>query len=140
MLISGSPRSPSGPTGSTRAMPCHSAVWVVTFAAAAAVLGGCQGAKPPPKAPPPPKVAVAAPTRDPVLEYGEYAGDLDAIQRIEIRPQVRGRLMKVHGPEGTEIEKGRLLYEIDPSEYIAAKERAIATRERAVADRERAAA
>jgi multidrug efflux system membrane fusion protein len=109
----------------------------ILFVLAASAVG-CQGRKGPSQLPPPTKVTVAAPTREAVLEYGEYTGYTDAIQRVAIKPQVHGRLIKVHVTEGTEIPKGTLLYEIDPDEYQMAQDRAVAARDRAYADKERA--
>jgi RND family efflux transporter MFP subunit len=117
------------------------AIRLITFmAVAVGMVAGCRNNNPAPKAPPLVKVSVGQPTREPVIEYGEYTGYTEAVQRIEIRPRVRGRIMKVHVPEGTEIEKGTLLYEIDPDEYQVAKDRAVAAQERAIADRQRAMA
>lgn len=104
------------------------------------VILGCDGKRQPPKAPPPVTVTIGYPEREPVLEYGEYTGYTEAIQRVEIRPQVRGRLLKVHVREGTEIEKGMLLYEIDPEEYQAALDKANATHARSKADHKRSLA
>lgn len=118
-----------------RLLPLRGAALLV---AAAAV--GCQGAKPPPPAPPPPKVSVAHPVVRTLSDYGEYTGYTDAIQRVEIRPQVKGRVLKVHVKEGTEITAGTPLYDIDPSEYMVARDDAKAALDRAVADQKRAAA
>lgn len=105
----------------------------------AAVLG-CQGGKPPAPTPPPAAVTVSRPAARMVSDWGEYTGHLDAVQRVEIRPQVKGRLLKVHFREGTEIEQGTPLYEIDPAEYQVARDEAKAALGKAIADRSRAAA
>lgn len=84
-----------------------------------------------------PKVTVSQPIVTKLAEYGEYTGYLDARQRVEIRPQIRGRLDKIHFIEGTEITKGTLLYEIDPREYQVARDDAAAALKRAEADLKR---
>lgn len=86
------------------------------------------------KAPPPPKVVVGHPAPRTLTDYGEYTGYLDAIQRIEIRPQVHGRIVAAPIPEGTEIKKGTLLFKIDDAEYVIARDRAAAALEQAKAD------
>lgn len=112
-------------------------VRVSLFLIAAAVLVGCQNAAGPPPAPPPPKVTVSQPVTRSVTEFGDYTGYLEAVQRVEIRPRVKGRIDKVHFHEGTEIPEGTLLYEIDPSEYQVARDQAKAALDRAIADKGR---
>jgi RND family efflux transporter MFP subunit len=85
-------------------------------------------------------VTISQPVVRTVADYGEYTGYLDAVQRVEIRPRIRGRIDKVYFREGTELEKGTLLYEIDPREYQVARDEAQAALNRAVADQRRAAA
>ncbi len=106
----------------------------------AAAVVGCQRAKPPAATPPPPKVTVSRPVARQVSDWGEYTGHLDAVQRVEIRPQVKGRLLKVHFREGTEITEGTPLYDIDPAEYTVARDEAKAALAKAGADQARAAA
>lgn len=108
------------------------------FLLATAAFTGCRNAAGPPPAPPTPKVTVSQPITKSVTEYGEYTGNLEAVQRVEIRPRVKGRIDKVHFKEGTEIREGTLLYEIDPSEYEVARDQAKAALDRAVADKGRA--
>ena len=119
--------------------PFHprTAIGVVTVLAAAI---GCQQGKPPAAAPPPPRVTVSRPVVQSVADWGEYTGHLDAVQRVEIRPQVKGRLLKVHFREGTEIEQGTPLYDIDPEEYRVARDESKAALGKAAADQTRAAA
>lgn len=73
-------------------------------------------------APPLPKVLVSHPVERPLVETREYTGHLDAVEVASVRARVRGILQKIHFEEGTEVEQGALLYEIDPSEYQAAVE------------------
>src|SRR5688572_18021974 len=113
---------------------------LLALVAGLAALAGCQPGKPPAPPPPTPKVTVSQPVVRTLAEFGEYTGYLDAVQRVEIRPRVKGRLDKVHVREGTEITKGTLLYEIDPREYEVARDDAKAAVDRALADQKRAAA
>jgi multidrug efflux system membrane fusion protein len=78
----------------------------------------------------PPKVTIAHPVRRQVTDYREYTGRIDAVESVNIVARVRGFLTKVNFPEGTEIKKGALLYEIDPREFEAAVQQAQADMQR----------
>jgi multidrug efflux system membrane fusion protein len=64
-------------------------------------------------------VQVTQPIEVPVVETREYTGHLQAVEKVEVRARVRAVLQKVHFQEGARVEKGDLLYELDPSEYQA---------------------
>jgi RND family efflux transporter MFP subunit len=83
------------------------------------VVSGCARPANKPRTLPPPKVAIAHPVRRPITEYHEFTGQTDAVESAEIRARVRGYLNKIDFQEGTEVEQGKLLYEIDPREYQA---------------------
>ncbi len=80
------------------------------------------GAKPGAAAPPPPIVKVSLPIVKELSESREYTGHLEPVEAVEVRARIRGVLEKIHFEEGAEVEKGALLYEIDPSEYQAVVE------------------
>ncbi|MEO6186607.1 MAG: efflux RND transporter periplasmic adaptor subunit [Steroidobacteraceae bacterium] len=92
------------------------------------VLSACS--KAPPAGPPPAmEVSVAVvPERD-ITEWDEYTGRLEAVNTVEIRPQVSGALQTVAFTEGKEVKKGELLFQIDPRPFQAELERALALRE-----------
>jgi len=69
---------------------------------------------------PPPVVIVAPVTRKTVPIYGEYVGQTAAVNTVEIRSQVQGFLERIAFVEGSTVQKGQLLFEIDPREYQAA--------------------
>jgi RND family efflux transporter MFP subunit len=73
---------------------------------------------------PPPVVIVAPVTRKTVPIYEEYVGQTAAVDAVEIRSQVEGFLEKIGFVEGSTVQKGQLLFEIDPREYQAAVLRA----------------
>ncbi len=84
---------------------------------------GCQKSQTSPAvAPPPPpaKVVVSRPMEQMLADMREYTGHLAAVETVAIQARVRGVLTEIHFQEGTEVQKGALLYEIDPSEYEAA--------------------
>ncbi len=69
--------------------------------------------------PPPPKVTVSKPHVQDVTNYLEFTGNTRAYEEIEIRARVSGFLKSMHFTPGTQVEKGALLFIIDPSEYEA---------------------
>jgi RND family efflux transporter MFP subunit len=70
-------------------------------------------------APPPPKVTVARPVVQEVIDYLEFTGNTRAIEEVEVRARVAGFLQSMHFTPGTQVEKGDLLFIIDPREYQA---------------------
>lgn len=81
------------------------------------VASGCDEAVPP--APPPPQVGVVDVTIEDVPIYMESVGETLGSLDIAIRARVEGTIDKVHFEEGLHIEKGALLYTIDPSPFTA---------------------
>lgn len=69
--------------------------------------------------PPPPKVTVAHPLQQEVIDYLEFTGTTRAYEDVEVRARVAGFLQSMHFSPGTRVEKGALLFEIDPKEYLA---------------------
>jgi RND family efflux transporter MFP subunit len=82
-------------------------------------------------APPPMQVSVAIVPEREITEWDEYTGRLEAVDTVEIRPQVSGYLQQVAFKEGRDVQKGDLLFVIDPRPYQAELERAQAEVERA---------
>lgn len=109
----------------------RSTAWVALLAGLAAA--GCKG-KPGAEAPPAPRVTVARTVMAPVRDYYEYNGYLDTTETVEVRARVKGLLTAIHFTEGTEVNKGDLLYEIDQREYVTAEKKAVAEVEKAKAD------
>lgn len=105
----------------------------------AALLAAC-GAPAPPPAPPPPEVSVATVVERDITEWDEYTGRLEAVNTVEIRPQVSGVLHSVSFVEGKEVRKGDLLFLIDPRPFQAELARATAVAEQSRTAAELAAA
>jgi RND family efflux transporter MFP subunit len=95
--------------------------------AAFAVSSGCERPQPKLKAPDAPIVSVALPVTDYVTDYEEFTGRTEAIYSIDIRARVTGYLQKVPPVDGAEVNKGDLLFEIDPRPYKAELARMEAT-------------
>jgi RND family efflux transporter MFP subunit len=97
------------------------------IAAALLCAGGCSksggGAQ---QAPPPPQVSVAKVVEKRVKDWDEFTGRLQAVETVEIRPRVSGYIDQVAFAEGKLVQKGDLLFVIDPRPYKAENDRAAA--------------
>ncbi len=82
------------------------------------------GASPAAAAPSPATVDVAAVARRAVTEWQQYSGRLEAVERVEIHPQVSGILTAVHFKDGSLVRKGDMLFTIDPRPFAAEVARA----------------
>jgi RND family efflux transporter MFP subunit len=91
------------------------------LALAGAVLSGCRSAAAPP-APAPPAVVVASPLVMRMTEWDEYTGRFEATDRVEVRARVNGYLDSIHFRDGVIVNRGDLLFVIDPRPYEAALE------------------
>ena len=93
----------------------------VLFVAGLLVLGsvGCNKREAA-KAAPAPIVTVALPVCKTVAVYGQYIGQLDSPQTVELRTRVEGFLKEIHFHEGQDVEQGALMFEIDPAQYEVA--------------------
>ena len=69
--------------------------------------------------PPPPKVTGAKPLQQEVTDYLEFTGTTQAFEEVEVRARVAGFLQSMNFTPGTKVEKGELLFVIDPREYQA---------------------
>jgi membrane fusion protein (multidrug efflux system) len=103
-------------------------------AVAAAVSGRCAAAPPAPPAPPPPPVQVVDVLQRDVPIYMESIGVTRGDAEIDVRARVEGVLQSVNFAEGRVVNKGDLLYTIDPREYEAALQQARARLAQAEAD------
>lgn len=61
-----------------------------------------------------------------VVEWDEFTGRIDAVESVEIRPRVSGYITEIHFKAGALVEKGDLLFVIDPRPYQADLDRAVA--------------
>jgi membrane fusion protein, multidrug efflux system len=82
---------------------------------------GCKK-KPAPSPPPEVQIITLAPTNVPIFE--EWIGTLDGFVNAQIRAQVTGYLLVQNYAEGGEVNKGDLLFEIDPRPFQAALDQA----------------
>lgn len=49
----------------------------------------------------------------------EYVGRVEAIQTVQVKPQISGEIAKVNFKEGSIVKAGQLLFQIDPAQYQA---------------------
>ena len=85
---------------------------------ATGILAGC-GSDAPPTAQPPPEVAVVTLTAEPVALTRELAGRTNPFLVAEVRPQVSGIVQKRFFTEGSVVQAGEPLYQIDAATYRA---------------------
>lgn len=108
---------------SSRARFAANMLRVVAIGGIAALLASCgkpeaQGA--PPKLP----VTVAKPIVKEVQEWDEYTGRFEAYDFVEVRSRVNGYLQSIHFTDGDIVEKGQLLFQIDPRPFQVALDQA----------------
>ena len=85
---------------------------------AVASLSAC--AKKPAFTMPPPAVTVTTVTPERVAETEEFAGEVEAVRRVEVRSPVAGVIIAQPIAEGSQVAAGDVLFRIDPTAYDAA--------------------
>ena len=96
--------------------------WSVALTALASLLlvGSCQGGKGrQPAQAPVPEVATVKVSMEPVALTTELPGRTSAYRVAEIRPQVNGLIQKRLFTEGSHVNAGQVLYQIDPAPFQA---------------------
>jgi multidrug efflux system membrane fusion protein len=87
--------------------------------AAVGAMAGC-GQHPAEVAPPQPPVApISQPVQRDVTDYVDFTGRTDAVNAVNIVPRVTGYLTKMPFKEGSFVNKGELLFEVDTRPYKA---------------------
>ncbi|MDP2746596.1 multidrug efflux RND transporter periplasmic adaptor subunit MexE [Pseudomonas sp.] len=87
--------------------------------AAVLVLSACGKAPESAQQMPAAKVSVAEVIEQPINEWDEFTGRLEAPESVEIRPRVSGFVDRVAFNEGSLVKKGDLLFQIDPRPFQA---------------------
>ena len=62
----------------------------------------------------PAPVDVAKPLVEKIVDWDEFTGRFNAVERVEIRPRVSGYLEEITFKDGQLVEKGDVLFKIDP--------------------------
>ena len=96
----------------------------LTAAVTAAALAGCGtedpgGGEGQGGGRPPTPVEVAAAFTDTVLDAIRATGEIEAVQSIDVRPEITGRLVGILAREGTEVARGTPLFKVDDAELKA---------------------
>ncbi len=89
-----------------------------SVAVLALALAACSKPAPPP--PPTPQVGVVAVTEQAVTLSTELPGRISAVETSEVRPQINGVIRRRLFTEGSMVQAGQTLYEIDDAPYRAA--------------------
>jgi RND family efflux transporter MFP subunit len=87
-------------------------------------LESCNRAQAQGPTPPPPTVTVATPLVRSEADWSEQSGRFVAAQMVDVRPRISGYLAAVHFKDGQYVEKGQLLFTIDPLPFQARADRA----------------
>ncbi|MBB2496014.1 multidrug efflux RND transporter periplasmic adaptor subunit MexE [Aquipseudomonas ullengensis] len=85
------------------------------------------------------KVSVAEVIQQPINEWDEFTGRLEAPESVEVRPRVSGYIDRVAFREGSLVKKGDLLFQIDPRPFEAEVKRLQAQVQQARASQTRTA-
>jgi len=91
--------------------------------ASAAACGGEGGASESDRENPATPVQTAAVAVDTVVDEIRATGEIEAVQSIELQPEVSGRLIDILVREGTEVRRGTGLFRVDDAELRAEVER-----------------
>ena len=89
-----------------------------------ALLAGCNHSQPAAAAMGPMPVDVVTVQQSDVPVSNEWVGTLDGFVNANIQPQVSGYLIKQNYREGSVVQKGQVLFEIDPRPFQAALQQA----------------
>lgn len=89
---------------------------------------------------PPPAVVVAAVETQSVNKSSRFIGNIQAIQSVELKARVEGFLEQVAFEQGSMVEAGQLLYQIEQAQYTAALDSAKGQAAAAKADADSASA
>lgn len=116
---------------------------IILVAAAAVVAGSFvaldgHGHSTAPPAPQAPAVTVAMVRQKDIVEWDEFTGRTEAMESVEVRPQVSGYIREVRFQSGQLVKKGDVLFVIDPRWHQADYDRLQAEAERAKAQLENA--
>src|SRR5205807_10015123 len=69
--------------------------------------------------PPPPEISVALPLKQSIVPFTEQTGNTQAFNTVDLVARVEGFLIKIGYQDGAFVKKGELLFQIDPTTYIA---------------------
>ena len=105
-----------------RLFETHRLSWLPALVVLATLLvtAGCSATAKSPGGPPPAAVEVVPVEQKDLPTYREWIGTLDGYVNAPIKAQVTGYLLRQNYIEGSFVNKGQLLFEIDPRPFQAA--------------------
>ena len=101
----------------------HKVFSALVFGGFLLLLSGCGKTNAAPAAPPLP-VQVATVVQQDTPIYSEWVAILDGFVNAQIQPRVSGYIIKQNYREGSVVNKGQVLFEIDPRPFKAALDQA----------------
>lgn len=104
---------------------------------AAGLLTGCEKASAQAAPPPPPAVTVAPVEQKEIIEWSEFTGRTEPVESVEIRPRTSGYIQEVRFQSGQLVNKGDVLFVIDPRWNQATYDQRAAVYEQAKGEAER---
>src|SRR5438105_7737390 len=102
----------------------------IGLAALLILSNGCTRNDAQPK-PTPPAVTVASVEQQQIVEHQEFTGRTEPVEMVEVRPRVSGYIQEVRFQSGQLVNKGDVLFVIDPRWHQAEFDRLEAQSERA---------
>ena len=113
---------------------------IAAVTAVAAITSGCVNKAQQSFERPPAPVSVAAAVSQDVSNYLDALGKIVARETVSIQPQVSGRITQIHFTDGANVQKGQLLFTIDPRPFEASLKQAQANLQRDAALKKQAEA
>src|SRR5690348_7893688 len=104
--------------------PNHKVFRVLAFVGFLLHLSSCSNTNAAPAAPPPLHVQVATVVQQDTPIYSEWVATLDGYVNAQIQPRVSGYIIRQNYKEGSVVQKGQVLFEIDPRPFKASLDQA----------------
>lgn len=123
-----------------RVLTATAALAVSGVAAVALLAPHARTSAKPDERPPLVEVDATAVVPKDIVQWHSYSGRLEAVEKVQVRPEVSGTIVAVHFKDGVLVRKGDPLFTIDPRPYQAEVDRAGAQLAAAQARSEYAAA
>jgi RND family efflux transporter MFP subunit len=75
---------------------------------------------------PPAKVTVTTALEQEITDFDDFVGRTEASETVEVRSRVSGFIDSIPFQDGSQVEKGQLLFEIEPDSYQAIYDQSLA--------------
>ena len=99
-------------------------------------LAGCNNQQSATHGLPAPEVTVSKPEQKEVVNWNEFTGRTAAVKLVSVTPRVSGYIVDIPFKEGDVVQKGDLLFQIDPRPYQHACEQAVGQLQQAQANQQ----